>query len=1021
MKSPHPSPRRIPLCVTCLAWALAAPLAATAQAPSDEAAEPRVLTIDDYALWRSVDDVEIAADGSWAGWVYEQREVDDTLYLRDLQSGEEQVVGRASSPTFSDDGRWVAYAVSPSVEEIERLEAEGEPVRRAAELRDLATGETWRWENVSTFGFAPRSSRTFVVRKLKSDQAMEHDGTDLIVRHLDAGFEELLGSVGDYAFDEPGAWLAYTVDAPDRDGNGVYVLNLESRRRRALDNANADYARLTWEEEGGGLAVLRGDEVDGFVERENVLLAFRELSDEGAERFELDVTGPVADGGADGEASTDRTGDGPGLPPEMVVSEKANLSWSPDLRRVFFGVRPQQVDAKRLCEIAGRKGEAADTTEAEEGAGADARGMDAPDGAPDGDERDTAGPEDDDRSAAESEDDASAAQRAALAAADADPVLEDPLICSDVDVANVDIWHGADDRIQSVQESQAGSDRDRTWRAVFHLESGDVVQLADSVIRSVDVTRDGRWAIGADRTPYISDWKPRYADYVRIDTETGARTPVIERLETTLGLSPGSEHMAYWKDGHVWAYDIPADEHTNLTADAPVSFVDAEDDHTGETPPYGVAGWTADGDAVVLNHRHDLYLQPLDGSPATNLTRGAGDAAQMRLRYVRTDPEARFIDLDEPVLLSAFGRLTKKDGFFRLDDGEVEELVYDDARFSGPIKARDADRVLIARETFEVFPDWHATDLSFSALERLTDANPQQADYRWGSRILFDYTNDDGVPLQGTLAIPDGYREGERLPMLVHFYEKLSQNLHDYPAPRYASSPQYAGYVSDGWLVMEPDIHFNTRTSHSDMVESVEAAVQAVIDLGYVDPGAVVLHGHSYSGGGSSYIATQSDIFAAITSGAAPINLRSEFNQIWPGGGGNNHRYDIYGQGRYGTDPYSDLELYLDQSPITHAPTMDTPLLYLHGVEDGTVPWEQGLEWYNGLRFLGKNVIWLSYPGAGHGLRRHDNAKDFQIRMRQFFDHYAKGKPAPRWMTEGRSYLEKERALETNDGGDGGG
>ena len=49
-----------------------------------------------------------------------------------------------------------------------------------------------------------------------------------------------------------------------------------------------------------------------------------------------------------------------------------------------------------------------------------------------------------------------------------------------------------------------------------------------------------------------------------------------------------------------------------------------EDDHPGTKPSYGVAGYASDGKAVIANHRYDLWLLPLDGSAATNLTGGLG-------------------------------------------------------------------------------------------------------------------------------------------------------------------------------------------------------------------------------------------------------------------------------------------------------------------------------------------------------------------------------------------------------------
>ena len=52
-------------------------------------------------------------------------------------------------------------------------------------------------------------------------------------------------------------------------------------------------------------------------------------------------------------------------------------------------------------------------------------------------------------------------------------------------------------------------------------------------------------------------------------------------------------------------------------------------------------------------------------------------------------------------------------------------------------------------------------------------------------------------------------------------------------------------------------------------------------------------------------------------------------------------------------------------------------------------------------------MILLSYPGENHHLARKENAKDFQVRMKQYFDHYLKDAPAPAWMTEGVPHLRK--------------
>jgi dipeptidyl aminopeptidase/acylaminoacyl peptidase len=75
------------------------------------------------------------------------------------------------------------------------------------------------------------------------------------------------------------------------------------------------------------------------------------------------------------------------------------------------------------------------------------------------------------------------------------------------------------------------------------------------------------------------------------------------------------------------------------------------------------------------------------------------------------------------------------------------------------------------------------------------------------------------------------------------------------------------------------------------------------------------------------------------------------------------------------------------------------------------VDWNQGLEFYVAARREGKNVILLSYPDEPHHLARKPNQIDFQIRMREYFDHYLKGKPAPGWMTEGVAFGDRFREV----------
>ncbi|HET9369125.1 MAG TPA: prolyl oligopeptidase family serine peptidase, partial [Vicinamibacterales bacterium] len=843
------------------------------------------------------------------------------------------------------------------------------PAPRHVELRNLATGAIDKWQDIASFEFSSNATHLMLRRRppqaaggrgaggdgggatppaggAAAAEPQGPRGVDVIVRNLATGRDQLLGSVGDISFNDAGELLAYTVDAAVKDGNGLFVLDLRNGRVNTLDNDAKTYNRLTWNEKGTALAVLKGAEVEKMRERNNVLMVYPDVQAALGDALE---PAPVVLDPAKAE----------GFPANRVMSDRANLSWSDDGKRVFFGIKEQ---------------------------------VPAP----------------------------STARRR-----------------STDEVADVDIWNTADERIQSVQMIRADADRNFTYREAFDVASARFVKLADETMRDIEIAAAGKWAVGRDTRGYIHDFKRPAADLYRVDTTTGERTLMMKNQligSGVFGISPDGRTFLYWKDNKFQAYDLDAGTTRTLAGagNGVPSFVDLEYDHPGPRPSYGIAGYTSDGKSVIVQQRYDLWALPLDGTAAKSLTNGAGARGEIRYRYVRTVPDERAIagagrgggaaarqtiDLSKPITLSAYGEYTKKAGFVELSDGQLREIVYEDASFSTPTRATKAETYLFTRQTFVEFPDLRVSGPDFKSSRKITDANPQQAEFQWGRRILFDFKNKDGMRLQGILALPDDYKPGEKRPMIVNFYEDNSQNLHRYSAPSYltgmGSSPIQA--VSEGYITMLPDIHFRTGSSHSDMLECVEAAVKKVIEMGYVDPKRIGIHGHSYGGEGAAFIGTRSKMFAAVGMGAGVTDLYADFNQSWGwsyqvtgGSGANGHDYYLFGQGRWGFAPWDNPEVYRFESAISHVREVSAPFLIMHGTADPTVAFSEGMNFYNALRYNGKTAIMLAYPGEGHGLRGMANRKDLTVRFFQFFNHYLKGEPAPKWMTEGLPFLKKQ-------------
>ncbi|TAG72624.1 MAG: S9 family peptidase, partial [Runella slithyformis] len=339
----------------------------------------------------------------------------------------------------------------------------------------------------------------------------------------------------------------------------------------------------------------------------------------------------------------------------------------------------------------------------------------------------------------------------------------------------------------------------------------------------------------------------------------------------------------------------------------------------------------------------------------------------------------------------------------------IQRLLEGDFKIGNVVlKAKDTDRLLFTQETFKAYPDWYATDLSFKNTVRVTDANPQQADYLWGSVEVVNWRAGDGTPLQGLLYKPENFDPSKKYPMMTYFYEKNSDNLHSHVAPRpIRSYVNYAYFVSNGYVVFVPDIVYKTGYPGQNAYNCVVPGVLSIIDKGFVDKDRIGISGHSWGGYQTAYLITQTNLFRAAEAGAPVVNMTSAYGGIrWESGNSRQSQYER-NQTRIGGTLWDKPLQYVENSPLFHAPKIQTPVLMMHNDDDGAVPWYQGIEFYMALKRLDKPVWMLNYNGEKHGLTKRQNMKDFAVRLYQYFDHYLKDAPAPAWMTNGLPMLEK--------------
>ena len=369
----------------------------------------------------------------------------------------------------------------------------------------------------------------------------------------------------------------------------------------------------------------------------------------------------------------------------------------------------------------------------------------------------------------------------------------------------------------------------------------------------------------------------------------------------------------------------------------------------------------------------------------------------------------------DPIILSAFNEKDKSSGYYQdqiTGEQAPRKLIMKDEQISSLSKAETNDTVIFTRSTFQRFPDVWASTLAFGKIRQISRANPQQLNYRWGSAELTEWKSADGQTLQGIVYKPEDFDPQQKYPLLVYFYERSSDGLHRYSSPASSRSIiNFSFYVSRGYVLFVPDIPYKTGYPGKSAENAVLPGIQHVVKQGFIDEKAIGVQGHSWGGYQIAHLVTRTNIFAAAEAGAPVSNMTSAYGGIrWSSGMSRMFQYERT-QSRIGDTLWNARDLYLENSPLFHADKIETPLLILHNDKDGAVPWYQGIELFVAMRRLSKPAWLINYNGEGHGVSQDQNRRDWSVRMQQFFDHYLKGEPAPKWLTEGVPATEKGKSL----------
>lgn len=952
------------------------------------------LTWKDVGAWKAIPafgGTQLSPDGSWFAYVLNPNEGDAELIIRKT-SDTTKIKYPIGSGTFfafnfSDDSQWIAFKVYPK-EKDKKSAPKGpaaKPLTDKVFLINLSTKKKTEFERVKSFAFNGEKSSVLALHLNPTNtpsgpNADGPKGSDLLLFDLASAKTQNLGNISEYSFNKKGDWLALTVDAAEKAGNGIWVRNMASNVVMILDNDKATYKSLNWTEKGDGLALLKGVKDEKYKTDLNSVLGVKNFS----AVPELVSYEPKKDSAA--------------FPKGMSISANRAPYWSEDLSRLFFGIAKVEPAKKETAKADAnkdsiKKGESDAEKLAKIKADTSIKTI------------------------------ADLTKAIAKVKADSTKKVAGATLEAGKEKPDMTIWHWQDKRLQSRQQVQETQDKNFSFISNYDVDSKKFLRLADSSVKNLSIAPKQLFGIGQDITNYELDNNldgQNYTDVYVTDLKTGKRTKVIEKhyspnFYANPNVAPDGTKFLYWKDGNWFVYDLNGQNSRNISDKAGTSFIDEEDDHNVRKPPYNVVGWTSDSRFVLVSDGWNIWKLSADASVAPqNLTKN-GKAEQIRYqnRFV-LDPEEKGIDLAKTQYFKIYGEWTKKSGLVSLDNGQVKELLWEDASIGGLTKAKKANAYVFSRQTFKKSPEYYlSTSANLENGQQISQNTPSLEKYAWSPSVrLIDYKSDKGEKLQGALFLPAGYEAGKKYPTIVYYYEKLSQTLNNFANPSYPGGGWNPSiYTSNGYAVFIPDIVYKLNDPGMSAVWCVLPGVKAAIKTGVIDETKIGIHGHSWGGYQTSFLITQTNMFKAAAAGAPLTDMISMYNLIYKNTGTSNGAIFEASQGRL-LPPWENWEAYNRNSPLYHVKKVNTPLLLLHNDADGAVDFTQGIEYYNALRRLKKPVVLIQYKGENHGLAKLPNRKDYAIRMMEFFDYHLKGKPAPDWLDKGIDRLNLDEHLD---------
>jgi dipeptidyl aminopeptidase/acylaminoacyl peptidase len=591
------------------------------------------------------------------------------------------------------------------------------------------------------------------------------------------------------------------------------------------------------------------------------------------------------------------------------------------------------------------------------------------------------------------------------------------------DRVSLDIWNYNDANLQATQLKSLETSLKSTEAIIYRPETNQFTYLGKINDRQIQMTMegDGQVAIANIDTNYTiaSQWEGYgKRDLYALNITTGQKQLIQKGLKGSLVTPSYDGNLVVFYDEiakQFKSYNTSTLQIKQIAKDIQFPLYDEDNDVPDEPNAYGIAMWMENHRSFILYDRYDLWLVDATGSNASQLLT-KGRASKKEYRFVKLYDDKKYIGFKDQILLRVYNEVDKKEGIALLDMGNktLFTITEQPMHFTTIVGAKKSNQFIVLQEDEKTAANIFSYTLNQEKQTpvALTSINPQQANYNWMQSQLVKWKSYTGKTAEGILYLPEDFDPKKKYPMIVYFYERSNQTLHNYLAP--APTPSRLNipfFASRGYVVFVPDIWYKKGYPGQGAYDYIVSGTRAMVQKGFIDSTRIGLQGQSWGGYQIAYLITKTNLYAAAWAGAPVVNMTSAYGGIRWGPGINRQFQYEKTQSRIGANLWERPDLYIKNSPLFELNKVKTPIVIMSNDADDAVPWYQGIEMFTAMRRLAKPIWMLVYNNEAHNLVERKNRKDIQIREQQFFDHYLKGAPMPTWMSKGVPAIMKGRDL----------